>query len=262
MRSLNKNRQSGFSLLELLIVLAIFTVVMGAVMSQIMTAQKRYKAEENKTDLTQQSREFVDQIARDLHQTGYPNSKMYATGVLAATPDNDPRNAVGLVKFAYDEIWFEGDVDGDGAVDVVNYKLQPDGSGACPCSIGRSQNIKAAAAPLAQPLNYRTGLESVVNSGGANSGVTGVGAYSIAGTGAGGSSNDTTYAMYKNANVFTAYDATGNLVAPTDYATNKALLRSIRTIKVNVNLLTRQVDLQSLQMGAVTVAASVRVPAN
>jgi hypothetical protein len=130
---------------------------------------------------------------------------MYGTGVLAATSENDPRNAVGLVKFAYDEIWFEGDVDGNGSVDVVNYKLQPDGTGACPCWISRSQNNKSAAAPLAQLINYRTGLEEVVNSGGANGGATGVGAYSIKGATPTGAANDVVYAMYKNANVFTAY---------------------------------------------------------
>lgn len=270
MRKGKRNSQRGFSLLEMLVVIAIFTIIMGAVVSQIVTAQKRYHAEEKKMDITQQSREFVDQIARDLHQAGYPNSKMYGTGVLvpAATPENDSRNAVGLVKFAYDEIGFEADVDGDDSVDTVNYRLVPDGTaGACPCRIERFQAPKTnGAAPYPQPLGapnvVRTGLQNIANSGGANGAATGVGGYSISGYTPSGASNDAVYAMYKSANVFTAYNATGQEVLPTDYVTDKAALKSIRTIKINVNLLTRQEDMQSGSKPAVTIAASVRVPAN
>ena len=70
--TLRKHRQAGFSLLELTISILILIIVMGVVFSQINNVQKNTKTESLKLDLTQESREFVDQFARDLHMSGYP----------------------------------------------------------------------------------------------------------------------------------------------------------------------------------------------
>jgi prepilin-type N-terminal cleavage/methylation domain-containing protein len=264
--SVKRPQQAGFSLLEMLVVVAILMVVMGAVFQQVSTVQKRYRVEENKLDLTQESREFLEQISRDLHTAGYPNSKMYGGGMLNATPENDSKNAVGLVKFAYDELWFEGDVDGDGTVDVVNYKLAPDGvEGKCPCKISRSQLIKInSTAPLAQFISAQTELQDVINSGGANSGASGTAAYTIAGTSKFGTSNDSLYSTYKPLDVFTAYDGDGALVGPVDYSTaaGKLALKTIRTIRISINVMARQTDLQTGMRPVIPFVARVRIPAN
>jgi prepilin-type N-terminal cleavage/methylation domain-containing protein len=271
MRTQKSKSQAGFSLLETMVVVLILTIVMGVVINQIVLIQKRNQIEESRLDVSQESREYFDQIVHDLHQSGYPSSKMFGTGILTAPEENDAKAAVGLVKFAYDEVWFEADIDGDGTVDVIDYKLQTDGvNGSCPCRISRSQAPKAnATAPMAQTAtNFTTELQDVVNSGGANGGVSGTAAYTITGTThyLGGSTttvaNDTLYAPYKTANIFTAYNGSGALVAPTDYATNKALLASIRTIRINVNLLTPQGDLQTGVRPAVTLSSTVRIPSN
>lgn len=270
MQTTKHNSQAGFSLLEMMVVVAILLVVMGAVMQQITTVQQRYRTEEQRIDIAQESREFFDQIVRDLHQQGYPNRKMYGAGQLMNPIENDQKNAVGIVKFAYDEIWFEGDVDGDGTVDVVNYRLQTDGVlGSCPCRVSRSVVVKAnATAPMAQTISYNTELQDVVNSGGANNSASNVAGYTIAGTiykGGTAYSNDVIYATYKNANVFTAFDAAGNPVAPGDYNGGplvRAALKNIKTIRINLNLLARQQDLQTGVRPAVSLTASVRLPAN
>src|SRR6476620_8285627 len=70
-------RTAGFSLLELLLVVLLLTIVVGAVFSQIERAQVRYRVEDQKVDLTQQEREFIDQFTRDLHQAGYPSVSMF-----------------------------------------------------------------------------------------------------------------------------------------------------------------------------------------
>src|SRR3954452_21119302 len=103
MRKKIKDPQAGFSLIELMVVVAVLLIVMGAVTYQIQMVQKRYSVEEQRIDVSQESREFFDQLVRDLHQAGYPNSKMFAAGELlpVATPQNDRHSAVGLVKFAY-----------------------------------------------------------------------------------------------------------------------------------------------------------------
>src|SRR6266545_6743593 len=122
MPNIRSKSQAGFSLLEMMVVVAVLVIVMGAVMQQVDTVQKRYVAEEQGLEISQESREFFDQMTRDLHQAGYPNSRMFGTGsLISPNPENDKRNAVGLVKFANDEIWFEGDIDGDGKVEVVAY---------------------------------------------------------------------------------------------------------------------------------------------
>jgi prepilin-type N-terminal cleavage/methylation domain-containing protein len=270
MRTQKSKSQAGFSLLETMIVVFILTIVMGVAINQIVQIQKRNQIEESRLDVSQESREYFDQIVHDLHQAGYPSTKMFGTGILTAPEENDSKAAVGLVKFAYDEVWFEADIDGDGTVDVIDYKLQTDGvNGSCPCRISRSQAPKAnATAPMAQTAtNYTTELQDVVNSGGANGGASGTPAYTITGTmhyATGGTAvaNNTLYAPYKSANIFTAYNGTGGLVAPTDYATNKTALASIRTIRINVNLLTPQGDLQTGVRPAVTLSSTVRIPSN
>jgi prepilin-type N-terminal cleavage/methylation domain-containing protein len=146
---MNKNkkhlRQRGFTLIELLMVVLLLSIVVGAVFSQIDRAQVRYRVEDQKVDLTQQEREFIDQFTRDLHQAGYPSAAMFG-GIGTAT-----QIALGLTSLSNNDIVIEGDVDGDGLVDTVEYSYF-DGSGwtgsapnPCPC-IRRSQVPKGTAA--------------------------------------------------------------------------------------------------------------------
>ena len=56
--------QKGFSLIELVIVCAILTIVLGAVFNGIDLATQRSQAEQTKVDLTQEGREFIDEFER------------------------------------------------------------------------------------------------------------------------------------------------------------------------------------------------------
>src|SRR3954469_23929468 len=106
-------KEKGFSLLEMLIVLAILSLVMGVTMTAINDVQKRSRVEEAKVDLNQESREFVEQIVRDLHGSGYPSVSMYTTPPM--TPAiNSNLVAAGLVDGQSTSIQFEGDMDHDG----------------------------------------------------------------------------------------------------------------------------------------------------
>jgi prepilin-type N-terminal cleavage/methylation domain-containing protein len=262
-----RQREAGFSLLEMLTVLVILTLVMGVVFAQIATVQKRYKTEETKLDITQESREFLDQIVRDLHNAGYPNYHMYAAGALTSPIANDARNAVGLVKFAYNDIWFEGDVDGDGQVDVVRYTLQDDGSGNCPCKIRRSQSPKLSGTdPMSQSsINYSVELDNLVNSlgvGGGGAALPIAGSSTIrSGTSYTTVANDTLYSGYKSAYVFRAFDRNGVEILPTDYNTPLNQLSQIRSIKVTLNVLAKPsgADIQTLRRPAVMLTATARL---
>ncbi|HEY2361115.1 MAG TPA: type II secretion system protein [Candidatus Angelobacter sp.] len=146
MKNKKHSRQSGFTLIEMLMVVLLLSIVVGAVFSQIDRAQVRYRVEDQKVDLTQQEREFIDQFTRDLHQAGFPSAPMFG-GVGTAN-----QIALGVTSLSANDIVVEGDVDGDGAVDVVEYSYF-DGSGwtssapnPCPC-IRRSQLAKGSAGP-------------------------------------------------------------------------------------------------------------------
>lgn len=250
-----------------MVVIGILSIVMAVVFTQINLVQKRYRTEEMKLDLTQESREFMDQIVRDLHSVGYPTQKMYSTAVLNSTPSNDYKVAVGLVKASYDELWFEGDVDGDGQVDVIDYKLQADSSsGNCPCRVSRSQTVKVTGTPMSQTISYNMELTDVINSGGAGGNATDTAKYTITGSASvvGGTTqtNDSLFSSYKTANLFTYYDADGNPVPTGDLSTSAGVtnLAKIKVIRINLNVLGRQGDMQTGVRPVMSYTAAVRMP--
>jgi prepilin-type N-terminal cleavage/methylation domain-containing protein len=132
----SKLSPKGFSLIELLIVMLLMTITVGAVVSQIAVISQRSRGEQLRTDIFQESRDFVDQFVRDMHEAGYPSTRMFDTGswtTAAASPIyTDSRLAAGIVFIGPSEIKFEGDVEGDGKVDVVDYNLLATGNN-CPC---------------------------------------------------------------------------------------------------------------------------------
>lgn len=65
-------RQSGFSLIELLVVLVIFLIVTGAIFGLLNVAQIRYRSEQQFLDSLQGVRTAIDQIVRDVHRAGFP----------------------------------------------------------------------------------------------------------------------------------------------------------------------------------------------
>jgi prepilin-type N-terminal cleavage/methylation domain-containing protein len=256
-----RTSQRGFSLLEMITVVAILTLVMGVVFRQVISVQQRYRTEETKLDISQESREFLDQMVRDLHQAGYPTKRIYAAGVLASPAVNDPRVAAGLVSYSYNDIWFEGDVDGDGRVDVVEYKLSAAADGTCPCSIQRRQTTKDATG-VDLPLNrtgssFATELQNVINSGGSGGGGTN-GSYGISGTGPGGATNETLYGGLEGPYIFQAFRADGTAVAPT---TDPTELGKIRSVQITINVLGKRSgsDLQTGRRPAISLTATARI---
>jgi len=252
--------QRGFSLLEMITVVAILTLVMGVVFKQVITVQQRYRGEETKLDIAQESREFLDQMVRDLHQAGYPNPRIFGTGAALAAPAwNDQRIGAGIVKYTYNDIWFEGDIDGDGQVDIVRYTLNAPG-GTCPCSIQRYWNPSKLnnTPPLNQTFNVNaTELQNVINSGGSGGAKTN-GAYGISGNGPGGATNETLYGGLEGPYIFQAFKSDGTAVLPT---TDPTELGKIRSIQITINVLGKQSgsDLQTGRRPAISLTATARI---
>jgi prepilin-type N-terminal cleavage/methylation domain-containing protein len=247
MRRNHRAPEQGFSMLEMLIVVAILTVVLGLVFRYINNAQRVYRTQENRIDTTQQAREAIDEITRELHQSGFPSAQLYAPGVLGNPSANDSRAAVGLVKVSPTELWFEGDINNDGNVYSVHYLLNDStgnaitGASTCPCSLQRGTVPKAnATAPMAQAVTYASAINNILNSGGAaalGAPLALTGNTAAAGGAGAATANDVLYAAFKNAQIFTAYDASGNVVTlPTDILNSPTRLATVRTIQISLNL--------------------------
>jgi len=170
------SRQRGFSMIELMLVIAILGIIVGGLFSQMEQAQQRAYAERIKLDNMQEARDFVDQFFRDINEIGYPNVRMLdvtsgswspvlttpATYAWNNTYANDNRMAIGLVKIDNTSIQFEADTNGDGNVQSVQYKVN--GNGNCALCLQRSQVAKVSGDSLnGQTPNWGTEVNDVLN---------------------------------------------------------------------------------------------------
>ncbi|HZE81242.1 MAG TPA: type II secretion system protein [Candidatus Polarisedimenticolia bacterium] len=178
---MRSRQQQGFSLLEILIVMGIMGIISAGILSQMDSAQQRGYSEQVKLDNFQEARDFVDQFFRDINQIGYPNSRMVdatqltwspalatqtsiGTGYTWASPYvNDRRLAIGLVAIGSNFVQFEGDMNGNGVVQTIVYKVN--GSGSCILCLQRSEADKISADTLnGQNLNWGTEANDVITS--------------------------------------------------------------------------------------------------
>lgn len=165
MRALDKRKcgrkaQWGFSLLELLVAVAILTTVIGVVTSGISQIEKRSASDVNKVGLAQESRQFMDQILRDLRQSGFPSTVMFDPSTLASTTNCSLNNnvACGIKTFSASAIQFEGDIDGSGVSEVYIQVVVPAG-GSCPCVVQRGTVLKS----VGGTPDYYTELDNVMS---------------------------------------------------------------------------------------------------
>lgn len=226
----------GFTLLELMLSMLMLLVVTGAVFEQINQMQKKSSSDAMKVDLSQQSREFVDQTVRDLHMSGYPSASMYSN-----QPDLT-QIAKGLVSVSPTQIIFEGDLNNDGTGTIssvtISYVANDPNDPNCPC-VRRSVVQKLVADSLNEGV------------GGTYTETTHV---FPPGTGPGQSGED----------LFEYYDQNGGLVpigAGVDISTQNGIntIASIKTVKINLSLQNNQVDLTNNAFDRTSISATARL---
>ena len=215
--------QRGFSLLELMVTMAILTIVIGVVTEGMNTMQARNAVETTKVDVTQESRQFMDQIINDIHQAGFPRITLFDPATLAASGTttacaSDNNVACGLLSMSSTQVKFEGDVDGTG-VSVVTLNLVVPNSG-CPCTIQRGTVPKSVGGTPA----YYTEVNNVMNQ-----------------------------------NIFTAYDNLGNSVTLpiSTQAYNNSY--DIQAIGVTLYVRAAQPDPKTGSYPSVTMATTVKI---
>jgi prepilin-type N-terminal cleavage/methylation domain-containing protein len=204
-----RSREGGFTLIEMMIVIAILATVTGGIFLQLNTAQQRINTEQTKVDNFDEARDFVDQFFRDINQIGYPNGRMISFLAMSpasalATSQADSRVAVGLVKIDANSIWFEGDVNGTGVVQSVQYKINGANLAVCSLCLQRSSVDKVTGTPpLSQSAVWGTEVNDVITSP-----------------------------------IFTYFDTSGAAIGglPLDIASNGSTLAKVKTIHISLTI--------------------------
>jgi prepilin-type N-terminal cleavage/methylation domain-containing protein len=224
-RHIGSTTHSGFSLIELMIVVVLVMIVIGAVFQVVTLSTQRSATEQTKLDMFQEAREFMDQMTRDLRQAGYPNPRNMDQSLLQQDPiKNDKDAAVGITKIGTGDLWFEGDVDGSGTISVVQYHLDSTGDN-CPC-LKRSQLPKIDGDPLIGQTAAAYQIE-----------VQGV----------------------ENTDIFAAYSNAVSLVLPKDMSANPIDVAGIDTVQATLTLHTATVDPKTRQRPVTTLVTTVRI---
>jgi prepilin-type N-terminal cleavage/methylation domain-containing protein len=163
--------QRGFSLLEFLVAVAILTTVIAVVTDGMIQIQKNSASDVGKVGVAQETRQFMDQILRDLRQSGYPSLAIFDPTSLASSTSNcavvacctlDSNVAcTGPTSFSSSAIQFEGDVDGSGVSEIYIQAVVPP-SGNCPCTVQRGTVSKASYLAGGTPAYY-TELDNVMS---------------------------------------------------------------------------------------------------
>ncbi len=231
-RPIDRTRgEKGFSLIEMMIVMVIITIIMGSVFKSINLTQQTSASQQVKLDLTQQSREFVDQLTRDLRNSGYPYQRNMTNMVDPANSTNfisptHPYNAPGLIYVDKGSLWFAGNVDGTpgaeagtAAVKIVRYDYVAAGPGklGCPC-VRRTEFPRNGGDPLTDASTPGAAVPQLELQGVQNGGTA--------------------------ANpIFTVYDDTGTAIAlPIDFDNNATTLAGINSLKVVLTVQAGQKD--------------------
>ncbi len=239
MKDMRKKRnvsslQRGFSFVEMMVVVAIMTIVIAVLTDGMIQIQDKSANEVNKVGAAQESRQFMDQILRDLRQSGYPSQAIFdattlpsyassiastcdtPTTVRCCTLDSNVACA-GPTIFSSSAIQFEGDIDGSGVSEVYIQAVVP-ASGNCPCTVQRGTVSKASFMGGGTP-EYYTELDNVMSQ-----------------------------------NIFTAYNYDGSVYDPT---TNN--LPGIKNIGVTLYVRNPQPDSNTQSYSTTTMVSEARI---
>jgi len=243
-RSHAVDRLVGFSLMEMMSALAVLGVVFGVVVAAMIQMQQRQMSESAKVDVTQESRDFIDQMVRDIHTVGYPPGRVQNNNPNCSGQVNV---SCGVIYFSSTQLQYEGDLDGTGTVYQVWLQLIPSANGSCPCVLQRGVLTKADILAGKVPT-YFTELNGVLNSGNG----AGAASYLI------NLPNPAAYSSYSTTDVFRAWDVNTNQVTfcgDLPSCTSAA----IRSLEITVNVTSKFADSQTNIFPVLSITSKARL---
>ena len=112
---------SGFTLVELLIVLAIFGVLIGMIFSSLTEGQNVSAIARDEAEMQQNLQDVLALMTSEMRTIGFPPASYYDQSYLQNP--SSPKNLVaqGLVEATSSVLKFQGDINGDKTVDYVHY---------------------------------------------------------------------------------------------------------------------------------------------
>jgi type II secretory pathway pseudopilin PulG len=258
--------EQGFSAIEMLIAILLIMAVLGVVVKGMGDMQRRSFSESSKMDTVQETRDFIDQMVRDVHDVGYPPARVigvlpggaanntpyctdaFANGVLNAVVRNNVGIACGIVSFSPLSIIYEADLDGTGTVSAIYLNLVPGAGNTCPCTLQRGVITKAQELAGNVP-QYFTTVNGVLNSGNG----AGAATYPI---NLGGPGN---YATYSAADVFAAFDANANPITVACTLATNPDCSQIRSLRITANVAPTYSDPTTKQYPVFSITSRARI---
>lgn len=118
-----KGKSFGFSLIELLVVLAIMGLCLSVVFTSLSESQKASAIARSENEMAQSLQDVLHIMTSEIRSIGLPPQSYYDLGYLQNA--GSPKNLIshGLLEALPTSIKFEGDIDGDREVDYVSYYL-------------------------------------------------------------------------------------------------------------------------------------------
>jgi type II secretory pathway pseudopilin PulG len=263
-------RQSGFSVIEILVAVALLMAVLGVVVKGMTDVQRRNFAETSNVDAVQDTRDFIDQMVRDIHGVGFPPPRVITQGANPYCTDSkfngqvnaavrmNTNVACGITTYSPTNVIYEADLDGSGTVSVVFLNLVPGiNTVTCPCILQRGVVTKTAwvGANGAIVPQFFTTVNGVLNSGNG----AGAATFPVVLSGPGN------YLPYTTSDVFDAYDSNAALITvpctmgiPGNPGTNPDCTQ-IRSLQITVNVAPGFADPTTRQFRVYSITSKARI---
>lgn len=119
-----KSKEKGFTLVELMIAMAVGGIVMAAVMTSFIAQHRSYVAQDDVIEMQQNARVAMEMLTRDIRSAGYDTNELGA-GVTTAGPSNlvftrdDGTGVLERISYSLFDA-FIPDADNDGLVDDLS----------------------------------------------------------------------------------------------------------------------------------------------
>ncbi len=129
-------KQRGFTLIEMMVAMAVLLIIVGGVFQLLSQSQQRYVTTSTAQEATAMIRDALDQMIYEMRLAGNPPTGSYPAGIIiAGTNENFVSTGGGFLAAADYAVQFESDLDGDGQVEVIDYAIEvPTGWGGDACA--------------------------------------------------------------------------------------------------------------------------------